>query len=291
MKHFLQLLVVSVFLMFPGMRQTTCANVHVPEQVYMPLDSVPDWVKVRVTPDEYKLWKELSRYFQVDYSILRQDLSGEQNAYLYRSIRELIEAVEAGIYSKDSLYGYFTFQPPAGTRSVSVEANHVNGVDYSGVECRCQVGDKERQDRCGRLDSIGEQPKSGKKGRGNESVISTSCPVAKTLVPFCSRTIVCREKKVILYTDTNGYDAHLVLTLVYEVDERNGEVVVLKKEVHPFSFSGIEVEVEACSQNLDLKYLSGAGCFKGDYESTMKVVDPVGEHHIEQVNVSFFIEL
>lgn len=36
--------------------------------VYAPVDSVPEWVKEKVTQEEYNLWKTMSSVYQIDYS-------------------------------------------------------------------------------------------------------------------------------------------------------------------------------------------------------------------------------
>lgn len=61
---------------------------------FCPLDSIPDWVKEKTTPKEYELWKKVSRYYQVDYSVLRKDLSKDQKRRLYESLEEACEKME-----------------------------------------------------------------------------------------------------------------------------------------------------------------------------------------------------
>lgn len=42
---------------------------------YMPLGMIPEWVKFRVSSEEYELWKVLSSKYEVDYSILLTELT------------------------------------------------------------------------------------------------------------------------------------------------------------------------------------------------------------------------
>ncbi|MFT0230811.1 hypothetical protein [Bacteroides faecis] len=41
-------------------------------QEYSKLDEVPQWVKEKVSPEEYKLWEVMSSVFQIDYSFLKK---------------------------------------------------------------------------------------------------------------------------------------------------------------------------------------------------------------------------
>lgn len=40
------------------------------KQVFMPLDSIPEWAKKMMTSDEYELWKALATKFNIDYSFV-----------------------------------------------------------------------------------------------------------------------------------------------------------------------------------------------------------------------------
>lgn len=67
---------------------------------YAPLDSVPNWVKRKVTSKEYKLWKKLSRYFFVDHTVLLNDeLNEKQKEELYNEIKRICKEVEEGVYN------------------------------------------------------------------------------------------------------------------------------------------------------------------------------------------------
>lgn len=118
MKPYLFSIIVTVCIMsYPCMGQnphkymsTDSLRVRNQAQIYMPMDSVPDWVKAQVTPAEYKLWKEFSHYFQVDYSILRQDLPADRKSKVYQTVRDTLDAIKAGEFPGASMYGYYTFQ-------------------------------------------------------------------------------------------------------------------------------------------------------------------------------------
>ena len=42
-------------------------------QEYSKLDEVPQWVKEKVSHEEYKLWEVMSSVFQIDYSFLKKE--------------------------------------------------------------------------------------------------------------------------------------------------------------------------------------------------------------------------
>ena len=114
-----------------GMRQTVERNnQNIVTLTYMPLDSVPNWVKTNVSSEEYGLWQRLSHYYQVDYSILREDLSPEQEVELYRMIRQTLADIESGNISSPDLYGYYTFSPlPKVDTNLSWSLSHLTQID------------------------------------------------------------------------------------------------------------------------------------------------------------------
>lgn len=73
---------------------------------FMPLNTVPEWVKERVSGEEYEAWVRLSSRYEIDYSILTKTLTDEQKDELYQYIDTL------WIQSQDSVgqrsLGYFT---------------------------------------------------------------------------------------------------------------------------------------------------------------------------------------
>ena len=98
--------------------------------IYMPLDSIPNWVKAKVSPAEYELWKQLSHYYQVDYSVLQKDFSQERKKELYRAIRKTLADIGSGKLSCHQLYGYYTFfSLPVIDRDLSWEVCHLTKID------------------------------------------------------------------------------------------------------------------------------------------------------------------
>lgn len=87
----------SIFRMIPSLNPEL-DKIEIYE-TYAPLDSVPDWVKRKVTPDEYELWKKLSQYFLVDHTVLLNDeLDAQQKEQLYDNIKNICKEVEEGTY-------------------------------------------------------------------------------------------------------------------------------------------------------------------------------------------------
>ena len=64
--------------------------------VFMPVDSVPGWIKDKVSAEEYQLWKALSSKFSVDYSILEYPLTDKQKSALYTTVSALAKDIESG---------------------------------------------------------------------------------------------------------------------------------------------------------------------------------------------------
>lgn len=71
---------------------------EVAKELVMPLDSVPKWIKEKVTPEEYRLWKTMSHIFRINYSFLNRDLSIEKHEQLYSDIKQMCKSIEKGKY-------------------------------------------------------------------------------------------------------------------------------------------------------------------------------------------------
>ena len=164
-------------------------------------------------------------------------------------------------------------------------------VDYSYVKYQRQESKVAKMEVYDRLKKLCDRLESGELKVGPNETFAVVSTDRGTLSPFNEHSIVCREKHFLLYTDVEGYDAHLMLKLVYVYDEVNRTVDLLKKEIYAKSFSGISVSVDDVAMNLSLDYLSEDGQFKGYCYAVMKVVTPEGEMHLDQVNVNFRINL
>ena len=64
--------------------------------LYMPLDTVPEWVKKKVTPEEYELWKTMSSKYE---------LSQRQRDSVYSIIKPLVQNIKDGKTKNNA--GYF----------------------------------------------------------------------------------------------------------------------------------------------------------------------------------------
>lgn len=67
-------------------------------QEYSKLNEVPQWVKDKVTPEEYELWKVMSTVFQVDYSFLKVNLSEERRLDILQIIQKTVPKIQDGSY-------------------------------------------------------------------------------------------------------------------------------------------------------------------------------------------------
>lgn len=71
----------------------------VENQVTAPMDTVPEWVRQRTTPEEYEAWKALSRHFKIDYTVLLyDDLTEKDKEMIYHQVQEACNAVENGTF-------------------------------------------------------------------------------------------------------------------------------------------------------------------------------------------------
>ncbi|MDD3038313.1 hypothetical protein [Bacteroides sp.] len=73
--------------------------------LYMPLDTVPEWVKKKVTLEEYELWKIMSSKYEINYSVLEEELSQRQKDSVYSIIRPLVQNIKDGKTKNNA--GYF----------------------------------------------------------------------------------------------------------------------------------------------------------------------------------------
>lgn len=60
-------------------------------QEYSKLDEVPQWVKEKVSPEEYKLWEVMSSVFQIDYSFLKKIYLKKEEKKYFTSCKTLYQ--------------------------------------------------------------------------------------------------------------------------------------------------------------------------------------------------------
>lgn len=70
------------------------------------LNVVPEWVREKVTPEEYEMFKLISTRFRVDYSFLRENISEKRRAYLNERWEVLCQEINNGRYPEGSLWIY-----------------------------------------------------------------------------------------------------------------------------------------------------------------------------------------
>lgn len=69
-------------------------------QEYSKLNEVPQWVKAKVTPEEYELWKVMSTVFQVDYSFLKVNLSEGRRLDILHLLQKTVPEIQKGLYAE-----------------------------------------------------------------------------------------------------------------------------------------------------------------------------------------------
>ena len=75
------------------------------ELLYMPLDSVPEWVKEKVSNEEYELWKTMSSRYRIDYTFVKENMSNKRRKQVYDCVRSICERIRNGeIREKGGLF-------------------------------------------------------------------------------------------------------------------------------------------------------------------------------------------
>lgn len=101
-----------------------------------PLDSVPQWVQDKVTPEEYRLWQTMSRIFQINYSFLNRDFPSEKREQFYNDIKQLCESIERGecSYKKGELFAVSL--PAAVDTTLTWRVDELNQIDDNIQFCK-----------------------------------------------------------------------------------------------------------------------------------------------------------
>lgn len=94
------IIVFTLLLSLAGNAQTSFSD-------RAPLDSVPEWVKEKVTPKEYEIWKTMSSVFYIDYSILKTELSPERKQEIYDGLKKYVKELKRGIFTSSWYRIYF----------------------------------------------------------------------------------------------------------------------------------------------------------------------------------------
>ena len=116
----------------------------------------------------------------------------------------------------------------------------------------------------------------------------------KIKTPCKTERVECVCNSYIVYSSIDGYDVHVMLDIIYHIDEA-GMPEVLKWDAKAKSFSNIPVLFEF-KTDLKPEYLSRfmfkpeSNCFEGYIVGTLYFTDPYGEEHKEFVSENFSIE-
>ena len=79
------------------------ASESVGGQEYSPLNVVPEWVKEKVSPEEYELWKTLSSRYEIDYSFLKKEISPQRMENIISYVEQLCEEMKQEQCEWDSI--------------------------------------------------------------------------------------------------------------------------------------------------------------------------------------------
>lgn len=198
---------------------------------YCGYGDIPQWVKNKTTPEEYKIWETLSPYYLINYSCLKnRNLKGRAKETFYENMRNLCDSVNSGKL------------PPKGMR-----------IGYIDI-------------------------------------------VLDSLSAYSTESVRCIEKKYVIYSSLDGYDAHAELTLDYTINQR-GIPRIVNWSVHAISFSGLDVDIEECFFEEDMKktygprlyYVAERKMFKGYYCGYLSFTNAEGKKFREHMNVNFYL--
>ena len=115
----------------------------------------------------------------------------------------------------------------------------------------------------------------------------------RKIMPYKSETLTYTRRSYIVYSNIEGYDAHVVLTVTYDT---TGEIPYIEDwYVRAKSFSGAPVKfVESDTEapyNSRLDYNSTTAEFDGYIVGTLKYVDPYGKVYEDEVAENFHIPI
>lgn len=100
------------------------------------MDEVPQWVKEKVSPEEYKLWEVMSSVFQIDYSFLKKNISQERRKEILHLLQNTVPRIQNGSYSveKGTLFcvaDEFKVDSLSNWSTEILECKKKNGIIYS----------------------------------------------------------------------------------------------------------------------------------------------------------------
>ena len=105
---------------------------------YMPLGMIPEWVKFRVSSEEYELWKVLSSKYEVDYSILLTELTASQKQQVDSILISCVQDIRLG--KIEEYAGLFTFCRLTESGNESLEIERLSNSESEGLEYRIAAG-------------------------------------------------------------------------------------------------------------------------------------------------------
>lgn len=164
--------------------------------------------------------------------------------------------------------------------------NFPGGGDYNIFKRR----DLDTTGLYARLSRAIENLPSGSRAGATFSIL----PHNKIKFPYKTERVEYVRNSYIIYSNIDGYDAHVTLDVTCIVDE-TGIPEILKWEAMAKSFSNIPVWFEP-KTDLDPVYLSRfkfepqSNSFEGYIVGTLYFTDPYGEEHKEFVSENFSIE-
>lgn len=103
--------------------------------VYTPVDSVPEWVKEKVTQEEYNLWKTMSSVYQIDYSFLKRNIPNDKRNHFYSGIKQMCESIKKGEYSSKKGELFAVSMPAPIDTSLIWRVNELTQIDDSIQFC------------------------------------------------------------------------------------------------------------------------------------------------------------
>ena len=119
-----------------------------PGKVLADLGEIPGWVKDRVSDEEYRILKDASPWFKLDYTFLYRENNSDSRSKVFSRLKTTVAEIEKGTYVDSlglgPLYGYVGFSMTQNidrSREWELESyiRMADGVFFAGKKTRIRI--------------------------------------------------------------------------------------------------------------------------------------------------------
>ena len=165
--------------------------------------------------------------------------------------------------------------------AVMEELSRYYRLDYSFLKSK-QLTEERRKEIFTTLKEECEEARKGNVKLPDEPdrCYYVSYPVADSVRAYATEPVMM--KKYLLYSNINGYDAHVELSVVYSKDCQTGDIRIFGHELKAVSFSGLEVKLKLFDDHTrELTYNRENNRFECYYPGALYFTDPMGQKHVK----------